>query len=76
MKKLGLLTGLFFLFVYAGYAARPTVQASSLSYNNLQCNAVKLNWIAGNGTARLVVGRKGSAPDFVPSDNSVYSAST
>ncbi|MFM6984216.1 MAG: PKD domain-containing protein [Chitinophagaceae bacterium] len=76
MKKLGLLTGLLLLFVYAGYAARPTVQASSFSYNNLQCNAVNLNWIAGNGSARLIVGRKGSAPDFVPADNTVYNANT
>jgi gliding motility-associated-like protein len=74
LKKIGLLTGLFFLLMCGTYAARPTVQASSLSYNNLQCNAVTLNWVAGNGAARIVVGRKGSAPDFVPSDNSVYNA--
>lgn len=76
MKKLGLLAGLMLLFVYAGYAARPTVQASGLTYNSLQCNAVFLNWISGNGAARLIVGRKGSAPDFVPSDNTVYNANT
>ena len=76
MKKPGFLFGFLLLFMLTGYAARPTVQASGLGYYNLNCNAVNLNWTSGNGKARLVVGRKGSAPDFVPADNTVYSAST
>ncbi len=55
-------------------AARPTSHASNFTYNNLHCNTVILQWTAGNGSARMVIGKIGSKPDFKPSDNTVYSA--
>lgn len=73
MKKFVSIVGIFMFVVGSLHAARPTVQASNLTYNNLQCNAVNLNFIAGNGSARLIVGKAGSAPsDFTPSDGQTY----
>lgn len=56
------------------HAVRPTVATSNFSFNNLQCNAVNLNWTNGNGNARVIFARKGSAPDITPSDGQPYQA--
>lgn len=69
---------LFFNFIFTTnciYAARPTVQVSNLTTANLRCNGVQLNWINGNGSARIIVAREGAAPNYTPTDNSAYSAS-
>lgn len=54
------------------FAVRPTVQASNLGYNNLLCTSVILQWTNGNGTARIIVAKEGSATDFTPVDFEVY----
>ncbi|MCC6818052.1 MAG: gliding motility-associated C-terminal domain-containing protein [Bacteroidia bacterium] len=74
MKNIVFLLGLIFISASTLYGARPTVAASNFTYNNLQCNSVNLTWTSGNGSARIIVGRKGSAPDFVPQDNVEYTA--
>jgi hypothetical protein len=53
-------------------AVRPTVQASNLAFNNLLCNSVILQWTNGNGTARIIVAKEGSATDYTPIDFEVY----
>lgn len=55
-------------------AARPTVQTSNLTYNNLNCDAVSLNWTNGNGGARIIFVRKDNSVNANPSDGSQYSA--
>lgn len=72
LKKFVSILGILLLVVGSLHAARPTIQASNFSYNTLQCNSVFLNFTAGNGAARLIVGRKNNAPDFVPQDGQVY----
>ncbi len=70
---------LFFYFIYSvnnTYAARPTVQVSNLTFANLRCNGVQLNWTNGNGSARIIVAREGTTPDYTPLDNQAYSASS
>ncbi len=63
---------LFLIAFNVLYASRPTVAASNLTYSNLQCTSVQLNWTNGNGAGRLIVGREGAAPTFKPSDNNYY----
>jgi gliding motility-associated-like protein len=50
----------------------PTLQPSNFTHNSEQCVSVNLQWVNGNGSARLIVAKKGSMPDFAPSDNSQY----
>jgi gliding motility-associated-like protein len=56
------------------YASRPTVAASNITYNNLNCGSFKINWTSGNGVSRLIVGREGGLPTYTPTDGLVYSA--
>lgn len=61
------------LAAYELHAARPTVHSSSLSSNQLQCNSVKINWVSGDGAARVIVAKEGSLPTYTPQDGTVYS---
>jgi PKD repeat protein len=54
------------------FATRPTVHVSNIAYSTLHCNSVTLTWTNGNGKARLIVVKEGSAPTFVPADGSTY----
>ncbi|MES2617910.1 MAG: PKD domain-containing protein [Bacteroidota bacterium] len=56
------------------FAARPSVHASNFTASNITCNSVLLNWVYGDGAARIIVAREGSAPSFIPSDMTAYSA--
>jgi gliding motility-associated-like protein len=54
-------------------ATRPSVQASNLTVSQITCNSVQLNFTAGDGNARIIVGTEGNiAPNFVPSDDNAY----
>lgn len=55
------------------YATRPGTHASNLTFNNLNCNKVTLNWTSGDGAARVIVAKEGSLPTYTPEDGSVYS---
>ena len=55
------------------YATRPGTHASNLTFNNLNCNKVTLNWTSGDGAARVIVAKEGSLPTYTPEDGTVYS---
>jgi uncharacterized repeat protein (TIGR03803 family) len=51
--------------------AAPTV-ASSMTFSPKYSTQMQINYVAGNGVKRLVVMKKGSAVDFVPVKDAVY----
>jgi len=53
---------------------RPTVASSAVTFGSLEGNSFRINWTAGNGTRRIVVGRAGSAVTAVPVDGVDYNA--
>lgn len=55
------------------YGARPTVHSSNLTFNNLTCNSVIIQWTSGNGAARVIIAKEASATDYEPIDGSQYS---
>lgn len=54
------------------HAARPTTHASGLNITDITCRSMQLNWTNGNGQARLIVCREGSATSWSPTDYAVY----
>ena len=56
------------------HATRPTMHSSGLSYTNLNCDKVQLNWTQGNGNMRVIVAHEGSMPTYVPPDGETFSA--
>lgn len=58
------------------YGAAPTMHASQLNINNINCNSMVLNWTSGNGVARLVIIKEDSATGYAPVDGIVYSANS
>lgn len=57
-------------------ATRPSIQASNLTVSQITCNSVQLNFTAGDGSARIIIGTEGTvAPNFAPSDDQSYNAS-
>lgn len=73
MKKISIFTVFVVLFVYSGYAARPTVQATTLTFNNINCDAMNLNWTNGDGSARLIIASK-TPFTFTPTDGDQFTA--
>ncbi len=66
---------LFLVFSTSGVqATEPTTQSSTFTHNNKQCISVNLQWTNGNGSARIIIAKMGSKPDFAPVDGQVYSA--
>lgn len=57
-------------------AATPTVQTVSVSATNVLATSASLSWTAGNGRARIVVMKQGSAVNIMPQDFTTYTAST
>lgn len=62
-------------FTTPALPSKPTVQASNLVIQQLFQNTLQLTWTNGNGTARIVVGKEGSAVDQSPTDGVTYFAS-
>ena len=58
----------------ASTAVVPTVQSMSVAASSITSNSLNLSWTAGNGRARLVIGRKNLPVSFVPQDFTVYTA--
>ncbi|MEY3984284.1 MAG: hypothetical protein RL160_1843 [Bacteroidota bacterium] len=56
------------------YAAEPTVQASSVTFQSLTCNSVRINWTRGNGARCIVLVKEGSAVDASPADGMSYTS--
>ena len=50
----------------------PTVQASGLSFSGVTGSGMTLNWTKGNGAARVVIAKEGSAVDVEPQDLTAY----
>ncbi|MEY2924569.1 MAG: hypothetical protein RLZZ337_1117 [Bacteroidota bacterium] len=57
-----------------GVAQTPTTSASNVAFADALCNRVTVSWTNGNGAARIVVARKGSAVSTMPSTNNYYLA--
>ncbi|MEN9839463.1 MAG: hypothetical protein RL177_942, partial [Bacteroidota bacterium] len=52
----------------------PTTSASNLSFSHDVGTSARVNWTNGNGQGRIVIVKQGSAVDFVPVDNTSYTA--
>lgn len=57
-------------------AATPTVQTVSVSATNILATSANLSWTAGNGRARIVVMKQGSAVNITPQDFTTYTANS
>jgi endonuclease G len=58
----------------AGPATEPTVQASNVTFGNINATSLTVNWTNGNGSGRIVVAKQGSPVDAVPVDGTSYTA--
>ena len=54
----------------------PTLQATNLTFSNITSNTVTINWLNGNGNARLVLIREGQAVQSLPVNLTNYTASS
>ncbi|HMO51511.1 MAG TPA: choice-of-anchor D domain-containing protein, partial [Kiritimatiellia bacterium] len=52
----------------------PTLHASSMSFENITTNSMTVNWVNGNGVARIVVARTNGPVNFTPVDGVTYTA--
>lgn len=57
-------------------AATPTVQTVSVSATNVLATSANLSWTVGNGRARVVVMKQGSAVNITPQDFTTYTANS
>ncbi len=53
----------------------PTVQATNVTFSNITSNTLTINWVNGNGNARIVLLREGQAVQSLPADLTYYYAS-
>lgn len=60
--------------VAATVVLTPTVGSSNVSFTSVTSNSLTLNWTKGNGSHRIVIARKGSAPSADPSNGQSYTA--
>lgn len=58
--------------VAGGSSAAPTVQATSISFSSVLDVSMTISWTIGNGNARIVVIKAGSAVDSTPVDGIIY----
>lgn len=65
-----------FAAINASTAVTPTVQSMSVNASSITGSSVHLSWTAGNGRARLVIGRKNLPVSFIPQDLTVYTANS
>jgi hypothetical protein len=61
-------------FTIVNPAAEPTVQASTITFPDVQASEIDVAWTSGNGANRLVICREGSAPSSGPVDAVTYTA--
>ena len=57
-----------------GPVIEPTVQASNVTFTNVNATSLTVNWTPGNGSARLVLAKAGAPVDASPSDGTGYAA--
>ncbi|HET9429593.1 MAG TPA: hypothetical protein VFO70_00390, partial [Chitinophagaceae bacterium] len=65
-----------FAAVSGSTAVTPTVQAQALPVSNITSNSMRLELAAGNGRARLIIGRKNAAVNMNPADFTTYTSNT
>ncbi|HEX5655177.1 MAG TPA: T9SS type A sorting domain-containing protein [Chitinophagaceae bacterium] len=65
-----------FAAVSGSTAVTPTVQAQALPVSNITSNSMRLELAAGNGRARLIIGRKNAAVNMNPADFTAYTSNT
>jgi hypothetical protein len=53
---------------------QPTAPSTGMYQNTIEGNSIRVNWISGDGTRRIVIAKKGSAVTARPLDGTVYSA--
>lgn len=71
--KTRLLIGLVFAVMHT-VSATPTVNASNLNFSVIGCKGLTLKWTKGNGTARMIMAKQGSAPTFTPVNSIFYNS--
>lgn len=59
-----------------GSSSAPTIGATNLNFTSVGQNSLTLNWVSGNGTARIVIASKGSEMNVDPTNNTTYTASS
>lgn len=69
-----LLLNFLLIFTAIQLSARPTVQVSNLYYTRVGCTGAVLKWTKGNGISRVIIGHKGSAPNYAPVDGFDYNS--
>ncbi|MBR9859720.1 T9SS type A sorting domain-containing protein [bacterium] len=71
MRSFLLLIG-FLSFSIFSLAQTPTKHATGLNVIADGCSAIKANWIAGDGSNRILVVEEGSSATFTPDNGTVY----
>jgi len=56
-------------------APQPTVAATSMTFNNIEGNSMRLFWVAGNGTRRMIIARAAAAATATPVNGVDYNHS-
>lgn len=69
--KLRLLLFTFTFICLNNSYSTPTIHASNLNFARTGCTGLTLSWTKGNGTARMIIAKQGSAPAYAPV-NSIY----
>lgn len=57
-------------------APQPTTQSNSLTFSSIGANSTDLNWIRGNGTECIIIGRGGGSVSTAPVDGASYISNT
>jgi uncharacterized repeat protein (TIGR03803 family) len=52
--------------------AAPTISSSNITFSNVLSSSLQVNFTPGNGQQRLAVIKPGSAPSFIPADDTMY----
>ena len=60
----------------SGITTEPTVQATTVTFSSVTASSFTINFVAGNGTNRLVLVKASSAVDANPVDGIAYTANT
>ncbi len=54
----------------------PSTQASGLSFSDISGSSIRINWVKGNGSGRILIAKKGSSVDVEPTNFTNYIANT
>lgn len=54
----------------------PDIHATDINFTNITDSSMSINWTNGSGENRIIVAKKGSLPDWTPTDNTTYTANS